>query len=98
MCDPTSTYATAGVALRVSGALKLQYHDKVERPSEGTIYFYNTKIFELILRISVHGSDMLARSVAFIFNFPFRITFSSVHAVSNFLLYIPFYLPSQPLT
>jgi hypothetical protein len=36
MGDPTSSYATAGIALRVSGALKLHHHDKVETPSVGT--------------------------------------------------------------
>jgi hypothetical protein len=30
----TSTYATAGIALRVVGALKPPHHDKVERPHE----------------------------------------------------------------
>jgi hypothetical protein len=33
--DPTSRYATAGIALRVSGALKPHPHDKVETPSVG---------------------------------------------------------------
>jgi hypothetical protein len=33
MGDPTSSYATAGIALRVSGAHKLHHHDKVETPS-----------------------------------------------------------------
>jgi hypothetical protein len=32
----TSSYATAGMALRVSGALKPHHHDKVETPSVGT--------------------------------------------------------------
>jgi hypothetical protein len=31
----TSSYATAGIALMVSGALKLHHHDKVETPSVG---------------------------------------------------------------
>jgi hypothetical protein len=31
MGDPTSSYATAGIALRVSRALKPHHHDKVER-------------------------------------------------------------------
>jgi hypothetical protein len=31
----TSSYATAGIALRVSGALKPDHHDKVETPSVG---------------------------------------------------------------
>jgi hypothetical protein len=40
MGDPTSSYATAGVALRVSGALKPHHHDKVEIPSVGIRYTY----------------------------------------------------------
>jgi hypothetical protein len=35
MGDPISSYATAGIALRVSGALKPHHHDKVETPSVG---------------------------------------------------------------
>jgi hypothetical protein len=35
MCDPTSSYATAGIAMRVSGALIPHHHDKVETPSVG---------------------------------------------------------------
>jgi hypothetical protein len=35
MGAPTSSYATAGIALRVSGALKLNHHDKVETPLVG---------------------------------------------------------------
>jgi hypothetical protein len=40
---PTSSYATAGIALRVSGALKPHHHDKVETPSmlKIEIYFRN---------------------------------------------------------
>jgi hypothetical protein len=30
MGDPTSNYATAGIAVRVSGALKSHHEDKVE--------------------------------------------------------------------
>jgi hypothetical protein len=33
MGDATSSYATSGIALRVSGALKPDHHDKVETPS-----------------------------------------------------------------
>jgi hypothetical protein len=36
MGDPTSGYATAGIALRVSGALK-PHHIKVETPSVGNV-------------------------------------------------------------
>jgi hypothetical protein len=32
MGAPTSSYATAGIALRVSGALKPHHYDKVETP------------------------------------------------------------------
>jgi hypothetical protein len=35
MGDPTSSCATASIALRVSGALKPNHHDKVETPSVG---------------------------------------------------------------
>jgi hypothetical protein len=35
MDAPTSSYATAGIALRVSGALKPHHHDKVDTPSVG---------------------------------------------------------------
>jgi hypothetical protein len=36
MSAPISSYATAGIALWVSGALKPHHHDKVETPSVGT--------------------------------------------------------------
>jgi hypothetical protein len=35
MDDSTSSYATAGIALRVSGALKPHHHNKVETPLVG---------------------------------------------------------------
>jgi hypothetical protein len=35
MGDPISSYATAGISLRLSGALKPHHHDKVETPSVG---------------------------------------------------------------
>jgi hypothetical protein len=35
MGGPTSSYAPAGIALRVSGALKPHHHDKVEIPLVG---------------------------------------------------------------
>jgi hypothetical protein len=35
MGEPTSSYATAGKALRVSGALKPHHHNKVETPLVG---------------------------------------------------------------
>jgi hypothetical protein len=44
MGDPTISYATAGIALRVSGALKPHHHDKVETPLVGVSLGVNTKI------------------------------------------------------
>jgi hypothetical protein len=35
MGNPTSSYATAGIALGFSGALKPHHHDEVETPSVG---------------------------------------------------------------
>jgi hypothetical protein len=37
MGDPTSSYATAGITLRVSDALKPHHYDKVETPLVGNI-------------------------------------------------------------
>jgi hypothetical protein len=37
MGAPTTSYATAGIALRVSGALKPHYHDKMETPLVGML-------------------------------------------------------------
>jgi hypothetical protein len=41
MDDPTSSYATTGIALRVSEALKPDPHDKVETSSVGVIQMEN---------------------------------------------------------
>jgi hypothetical protein len=47
MGAPTSSYATTGIALRISGALKPHHHhhhhDKVETPLVGWIDLRNTK-------------------------------------------------------
>jgi hypothetical protein len=40
MGDPTSSYATAGIALGVSGALKHRHHDKVEILSVGVLQYH----------------------------------------------------------
>jgi hypothetical protein len=47
--DPTSSYATADIALRVSGALKPQHHDKVETPSVGNIVIHFFKYRSLLI-------------------------------------------------
>jgi hypothetical protein len=46
MGGPTSSYATAGIALGVSGALKPHHHDKVEIVSLGfdfNLVIYNSR-------------------------------------------------------
>jgi hypothetical protein len=47
MDDPNSSYATAGIALRVSGALKPHHHDKVEIPSAG-LFVTTCEIYDTI--------------------------------------------------
>jgi hypothetical protein len=54
MGDSTSSYATAGIALRVSGALKSYHHDKVETPSIGNYIFQK---LEMLLTTAVRTSD-----------------------------------------
>jgi hypothetical protein len=44
MGDPTSSYATAGIALRVSGGLKPHHHDKVDTPLVGSCIIFWLKI------------------------------------------------------
>jgi hypothetical protein len=39
MVDSTNSYATAGIALRVSAALKAHHYDKVETPSVGNEHY-----------------------------------------------------------
>jgi hypothetical protein len=46
MGAPTSSYATAGIALRVSGALKPHYHDKMETLSVGSTGLKIENIYE----------------------------------------------------
>jgi hypothetical protein len=41
-------YATTGLAVRVSGALKPHHHDKVETPTVGILPYWSTdKIFNI---------------------------------------------------
>jgi hypothetical protein len=44
MGAPTNSYATAGIALRVSGELKPHHHDKAETPSVGYIHLTERNI------------------------------------------------------
>jgi hypothetical protein len=47
MGGPTSSYATAGISLRVTGALKPHHHDKVEIPLVGfdIVEWHNSNSF-----------------------------------------------------
>jgi hypothetical protein len=47
MVDPSSSYAKAGIALRVSKALKPHHHNKVETPSVGTLHIF-TKVLPVL--------------------------------------------------
>jgi hypothetical protein len=47
MGDLPSSYATAGIPLRVSGALKPHHHNKVETPSVGLSLSYLNKIWNI---------------------------------------------------
>jgi hypothetical protein len=50
---PTSSYATAGIALRVSGALKPHHHDKVETSSVGILVStaYKNYVYRIVYSI-----------------------------------------------
>jgi hypothetical protein len=52
---PTSSYATAGIALRVSGALKPHHHDKVEIPLVGLFIIQCSEI-----EVNVSGAGAAA--------------------------------------
>jgi hypothetical protein len=61
MGAPTSSYATAGIALRGSGALKPHHHDKVETPSVGIFIATAVRISETrSLNYLVIESDSVA--------------------------------------
>jgi hypothetical protein len=60
MGDPTSSYARAGIALRVSGALKSHHHDKVKTPSVGNF----TNINYVKFTVSEINWQMLIREVS----------------------------------
>jgi hypothetical protein len=46
MGAPTGSYATAGIALRVTGALEPHHHDKVETPAVGGVVTYHNIILK----------------------------------------------------
>jgi hypothetical protein len=56
MGDPISSYATAGIALRVSGALNPHHHDKLETPSVGKVGNMFVKKIKSITRIRLDSS------------------------------------------
>jgi hypothetical protein len=61
MGDPTSSYAPAGIALRVSGVLKSHRHDKVETPS---VWLKNQYIIIKFIPAVINGSTALCLTLA----------------------------------
>jgi hypothetical protein len=55
MGESTSSYATAGTALRISEALKPHHHDKVETPLVG---FYENAVWEIKGRMMGWAGDV----------------------------------------
>jgi hypothetical protein len=53
MGDPASSYATAGIALRISGTFKPHHHDKMETPLVGDTQNYSCK------KLILHGNGLL---------------------------------------
>jgi hypothetical protein len=59
MDDPTSSYATAGITLRVSGALKPYHRDEVETPSVGLLQLLLLLLLLLILLLPIYYEPSL---------------------------------------
>jgi hypothetical protein len=57
MSDPTSSYATAGIAHRVSGTLKAHHNDKVETPS--VEYVDNKAVYSRIYLNATKNCEVL---------------------------------------
>jgi hypothetical protein len=62
MGDPTSSYATAGIALKVSGALKPHHHDKAEAPSVGFSGTYMSLFIRVLLEFYVDVKATMFKS------------------------------------
>jgi hypothetical protein len=56
MGAPTSNYTTAGIALRVSGALKPHHHNKVETSSVGNKKLLQRILEEFVTRLWIEFS------------------------------------------
>jgi hypothetical protein len=64
MGAPTSSYTTAGIALRVSGTLKPHHHDKVETPSVGIfINYMKEKTTQLSIVRLISDNNNIIRSL-----------------------------------
>jgi hypothetical protein len=83
--DPTSSYTTAGIALRVSGALKLHHHDKVETPSMGT---YITNCLRTCKCLLNCVSSVSARVIKYFPNHLLNIRVDFLKLFVTVLLYI----------
>jgi hypothetical protein len=47
--DPTSSHATAGIALEIMGSHKPSRHDKADTPSASSLYSIQSKMYHIIL-------------------------------------------------
>jgi hypothetical protein len=67
MGDSTSSYATAGIALRVSGALKPHHHDKVDTLLVGKICFTLMKYcIYIYIALATYHLKMCSGNVEFL--------------------------------
>jgi hypothetical protein len=95
MGDPTNSYATVGIALRVSGALKPHNHDKVETPSVGKFLAVKHKtsyqawpciISTLPLQFQLKSVSCLPMVISDIHGLPAKILYG--YLVIPFLLHV----------
>jgi hypothetical protein len=91
MGDPTSCYATAGIALRVSGALKSHHQDEVETPSVGfcieLLRLNILKYFYKISRIYLKLLLLLLKNYHVIYRIFFKVEWNRKSIPKNTIRY-----------
>jgi hypothetical protein len=98
MGAPTSSYATGGIALRVSGALKPHHHDKVETTSVGffknpyTRIVPNSKTCSRRWLWRTHSSGLWRRVVHLCFSRTYRLHLQCWRGWACHLLFTGFFL------
>jgi hypothetical protein len=78
MSAPTSSYATAGTALRVSGALKPHHHDKVETRSVGKNKIYPFEFRKLKTEVFTKSCRWLQKIIWLVGSTVFRESSSKI--------------------